>query len=230
MSVLAYVKNNILVENIRKIPGQAEALRFFNYPYEAFEEALVNAVYHKSYEIQEPVEVRIYPARIEILSYPGPLPPLNKDNLMDENISSRRYRNRIIGDFLKELHLTEGRNTGFRKIRKVLEYNGSPKPVFMTDDERSYFLTVLMIHPEAQVELTDTQMDILSGCVSGPKSKREIAEMLGHSTVSGNVKKAISELIGHGLLDYTIPDKPRSRLQKYRTTEKGREFLRGSRK
>ncbi|HML26296.1 MAG TPA: ATP-binding protein, partial [Methanomethylovorans sp.] len=93
-----------------------------------------------------------------------------KDNLMDENISSRRYRNRIIGDLLKELHLTEGRNTGFRKIRKALMMNGSPEPVFRTDDERSYFLTVLRIHPEAQVraqveaqvekviELTGTQI------------------------------------------------------------------------
>lgn len=31
-------------------------------------------------------------------------------------VSNRRYRNRRIGDFLKELHLTEGRNTGFKKI------------------------------------------------------------------------------------------------------------------
>jgi ATP-dependent DNA helicase RecG len=126
----------------------------------------------KSYEIHEPVEVRGYPARIEILSYLGPLSPLNKDKLMDENISSGRYKNRIIGDFLKELHLTEDRNTGFRKIRKALEYNGSPQSDFNTDDERSYFLTVLMIYPEAQVELIDTQIDILSGCVSGPRSKK----------------------------------------------------------
>ncbi|MDG6245013.1 MAG: hypothetical protein QCH31_11625 [Methanolobus sp.] len=54
--------------------------------------------------------VLLFTTRSGILSYPGPLPPLNKDNLMDENISSRRYRNRIIGDFLKELHLTEGWN------------------------------------------------------------------------------------------------------------------------
>lgn len=140
----------------------------------------MNAVYHKSYEINEPVEVRIYPDRMEILSYPGPLPPLNKDNLMNENISSRRYRNRIIGDLLKELHLTEGRNTGFRKIRKSLLMNGSPEPVFRTDDERSYFLTILRIHPEAQVEaqvekvieLTGTQIKILSECAMKPMSKR----------------------------------------------------------
>ena len=134
--------------------------------------------------------------------------------------------------FLKELHLTEGRNTGSQKIRKTLEYNVSPKPVFKTDDERSYFLTVLHIHPEAQVEaqvdITDTQVKIVPECATDPMSKKEIAEILGHSTVPGNVKKAMTELIDHGLLEYTIPDRPGSKPQRYRTTEKGIEFLRGS--
>jgi len=37
----------------------------------------------------------------------------------------RRYRNRRIGEFLKELKLTEGRCTGIPKIRKALRENGS---------------------------------------------------------------------------------------------------------
>ncbi len=71
-SALAFIKNNVLQETVRKVPDKAEAIRFFNYPYQAIEEALVNAVYHKSYEMPEPVEVRIEPDHIEILSYPGP--------------------------------------------------------------------------------------------------------------------------------------------------------------
>ena len=39
---------------------------------------------------------------------------------------------------MKELHLTEGRNTGFGKILRALEENGSPKPEFETDDDHSY--------------------------------------------------------------------------------------------
>jgi ATP-dependent DNA helicase RecG len=66
---------------------------------------------------------------------------------------------------------------------------------------------------------------ILSECTTDPKSKREIVQMLGHSEVSGSVKKAIAELIRYDLLDYTIPEKPRSRLQKYRTTGKGFDLL-----
>ena len=46
------------------------------------------------------------------------------------------------------MHLTEGRNTGFRKILNALEKNGSPKPIFYTDEERLSFTTTLFIHPE----------------------------------------------------------------------------------
>lgn len=60
---------------------------------------------------------------------------------------NRRYRNRRIGEFLKELHLTEGRNTGFRKILTALEQNGSPKPIFETDENRISFTSTILIHP-----------------------------------------------------------------------------------
>ncbi len=236
-SALLYIKNNVIAESVQKVQGQAEAIRFFNYPYEAIEESLVNAVYHRSYQDDSPVEVRIFANRIEIISYPGPLPPLNKDNLMDENITARRYRNRRIGDFFKELHLTEGRSTGFRKIRRSLEANGSPEPVFETDDDRGYFLTTLTVHPEArveahveahveaQVELNATQIRILSECARNPLSTKEIVALLGHASLSGNVKIAIGELMEYDLIAFTIPDKPRSRLQKYSITESGREVL-----
>lgn len=46
----------------------------------------------------------------------------------------------------QELHLTEGRNTGFKKILDALEANGAPKPEFETDEDRSYFITRLFIH------------------------------------------------------------------------------------
>ena len=48
-----------LNKKVEKIQGQAEAVRFYNYPYNALEEALVNAVFHKSYREAEPVEIRI---------------------------------------------------------------------------------------------------------------------------------------------------------------------------
>ena len=63
---------------------------------------------------------------------------------------ARRYRNRRIGELLKELSLTEGRSTGNPKILRAMAANGSPPPEFETDDEHSYFQVRLPVHPQAQ--------------------------------------------------------------------------------
>ena len=142
---LQYIQNSVIKERIVKHPDRAEADRFFNYPYAAIEESLANAVYHKAYDVREPIEVRIEKNKIEILSFPGPDRSVTVEALKSYNVFVRRYRNRRIGDFLKELHLTEGRNTGFRKILNALKRNGSPPPEFITDDDHSFFITRLFI-------------------------------------------------------------------------------------
>lgn len=145
--VLQYFKTNIVEELVIKSAKQAESIRFFNYPFQAIEEAVVNAVYHKSYERENPVEIQIHKDKIEILSFPGPMPPINQTMLKQQRVVARDYRNRKIGGFLKELKLTEGRGTGLPIIHKSLEENGSPPPVFETDENNAYFLCVLPIHP-----------------------------------------------------------------------------------
>lgn len=146
-NALNFIQTNIITEKVIKQKDKAEALRFYNFPYVAIEEALSNAVYHKSYEQQSPIEVQIWPDKIEILSLPGPVPPVDVNVLKSKRrIVAREYRNRRIGDFLKELQLTEGRGTGFPAIYDALEANGSPKPVFETDDDSTYFLTTIPAH------------------------------------------------------------------------------------
>ena len=145
---LLYIKNSIIQEQIIKVDGVAEARRFFNIPFAAVEEALSNAVYHKGYDVREPIEVRVEPDRMIIVSHPGADRSISQEGLREYRVFSRRYRNRRIGEFLKEMHLTEGRNTGFRKIRNALHNNGSPEPLFETDDERTYFATTLLFHPD----------------------------------------------------------------------------------
>lgn len=144
---LLYIRNNIITEQVIKRPDRAEADRFFNYPYASVEESLCNAAYHKGYDVREPIEVRVLPDRIEIVSHPGADRSITEEGLRTYRVFNRRYRNRRIGEFLKEMHLTEGRNTGFRKILNALEQNGSPKPIFETDPERLSFCTTLLIHP-----------------------------------------------------------------------------------
>ena len=153
-NVLNFLKNQIIKEKIIKREGKAEADRFFNYPYQALEEAVCNAVYHKGYDSDSPIEIRIYPDHIDIISFPGPLPPLNREKLLKYQFDVRKYRNRRIGEFLKELHLTEGRQTGIPTILKEIEKNQSPKPIFETDDERSYFKVTFFIHPEFKEDET----------------------------------------------------------------------------
>ncbi len=109
---LAYIRNYIIKEYVTKVPDSELAVRAFNWPYQAVEEALSNAVYHRSYQIHEPITVTITPEKLEILSLPGPDRSITDEHLENRVLISRRYRNRRIGDFLKELDIVEGRNTG----------------------------------------------------------------------------------------------------------------------
>lgn len=145
--VLQYFKSTVIEELVVKSARQAESIRFFNYPFQAIEEAVVNAVYHKSYERENPVEIQIHKDKIEILSFPGPMPPINQAMLKKQRVVARDYRNRKIGGFLKELKLTEGRGTGLPIIFSSMEENGSPPPVFETDENNEYFLCILPVHP-----------------------------------------------------------------------------------
>ena len=61
-------------------------------------------------------------------------------------VRARRYRNRKLGDFLKELDLTEGKATGIPTIIKEMKANGSPAALFETDDARTFFIATFPIH------------------------------------------------------------------------------------
>jgi ATP-dependent DNA helicase RecG len=144
---LAYLQAVVVGERTTKVSGRAEAARTFNFPYDAVEEAVSNAVYHKSYEEAKPVEIQVFPDAMHVLSFPGPVAPVDQAMLQRERIIARDYRNRRLGDFLKELRLAEGRGTGIPLIRRRMRENNSPEPQFETDADRTYFLVVLPVHP-----------------------------------------------------------------------------------
>lgn len=74
------------------------------------------------------------------------MPPITNADLKKSRVVSRHYRNRRIGDFLKEMHMTEGRSTGFPKIYQAVKRNDSPMPFFETDDRNMHFLATMPIH------------------------------------------------------------------------------------
>lgn len=232
---LAFIRRAFLVERVRKRPDRAEADRILPFPYAAVEEALANAVYHRGYDMREPIEVQVTPGEMTITSYPGPDRSVRIDDLNAGGVVARRYRNRRIGEFLKELRLTEGRGTGVPTIFKAMQENGSPPPRFDTDEERSYFTTTLPVHP-AFVSGTPgpgggggsrpgpAALRILRMSLS-PQQRVVLQHALGFAGSSHFRKAYLQPLIDMGLLALTVPDRPRSVLQRYVTTERGREIL-----
>lgn len=231
---LGYIERNYLKEIVIKHPDRAEADRIWNFPYAAVEEAVVNAVYHRSYEIREPIEVRINPDEFLVLSYPGPDRSIQIKDLSAGKAVSRRYRNRRIGEFLKELELTEGRSTGIPKILRAVEQNGSPRPDFETDEDRSYFLIRFSAHPDVFTPVerdttevtTEVTTDVrIAAAVRGEMTRKQLQNALGFKNDEHFRKFYLMPALDAGLLEMTIPDKPTSRKQKYRLTEKGKELV-----
>jgi ATP-dependent DNA helicase RecG len=144
---LEFLTTNFLEERIIKPKDKAESTRFWNYPLQAIEETLVNAFFHRDYQQREPIEIRIYPNSIIFLNHGGPDRSIQMQAFQNGQVRSRRYRNRRLGQFLKELDLTEGRATGIPTILKSLKENGSPAPRFNSDEDRTFFEVEIFIHP-----------------------------------------------------------------------------------
>ena len=150
---LNWLRNNILLEKVLKIPGQAEALRTWNYPYPALEEAISNCLYHRNYQEREPVTIRIEPDAILMYNSGGPDRSIKREDFVTGKAIPKRYRNRRLGDFLKELKLTEGHATGLPALKKAMQLNGSPEPVFDFDEERTWFQVTLPIHHAFKIRI-----------------------------------------------------------------------------
>lgn len=141
---LSYLRTNVIKKKIAKPTDTEKSEKTCNYPYQAIEEAVVNALYHRDYQEREPVEITVEPDHIDILSYAGPDRSISAESIKAaKKLKARRYRNRRLGDFLKELDLTEGRATGIPTIQKALRENGSSAAVIDTDEDRTYFLMTI---------------------------------------------------------------------------------------
>lgn len=137
-----------------------------------------------------------------------------------------------------ELEITDGRSTGIPKILRAMKKNGSPPPQFEFDDEHSYFLLRLPVHSkerlaarpeEAVTEQVTTQVttqdEALLRAMEGDHTREEIQEKLHLANREHFRKIYMVPALGLEVIERTIPDKPNSRLQKYRLTKKGENLL-----
>ncbi|MBP5230501.1 MAG: putative DNA binding domain-containing protein [Clostridia bacterium] len=202
---LLYIRNYALKEAVIKNRNKAEAERVWNYPYAAVEEILSNAVYHRSYQIDEPITVRITPTWMEITSFPGFDRNIADDSIKALDIRARAYRNRRIGDFLKELKLTEGRNTGFPTAFASLRENGSGMPSFEMDDARDYLAVKIPVHPyfvpKVQARSAAYDEKILYILEKKPLNLTDLSKEMGYRGITGKLRKAVEGLCATGRIE-----------------------------
>ena len=137
--------------HLQKEQDRSQVRGWVSYPVPALREALVNAIYHRGYrpDVTEPTKVCLYPDRMEVISYPGPMPGIEPHHLaLDASVPPIPARNRRVGDFLKQLGLAEAWSTGLPRIYLTMQENGSPKPRFDFDPDRTWFRATLPAHPE----------------------------------------------------------------------------------
>lgn len=84
--------------------------------------------------------------QIQIINFPGPDHYIDMEKFAAGKVRARRYRNPKIGEFFKEIDLSEKKSTGISKILRELKKNGSPLPEFETDTDRTYMITTIKIH------------------------------------------------------------------------------------
>jgi len=219
--VLRYVETYVL--NLNKL----ESGDICNYPIDAIKEAVVNAVYHKNYKLQMPIEIRIDRTKFVIISYPGADKIVDENEINEGEVCARIYRNIRVGEFLQSLIFATGNSTGLGKMIKAMHINNSSKPIFKTNESRDYFLVRLNVNEtflaekqvgESQEEYDDVNLiekRIIELLKDRSLSKKEIVDALGYKIMAGDIKSAFDSLLEKKYIDSTVV-RPSSRNQKYR--------------
>lgn len=135
---------------------------------------------------------------------------------------------------MKELDLTEGRATGIPKILKVMVANGSPAPLFESDEDRLSFVIRLPCHPLAVGEIAPTaqvatqvtgEVQRLLLALVGEMSRQQLLEALGMTHREHFRSAYLKPALDAGVVEMTLPDKPNSSNQRYRRTTLGQHWL-----
>ena len=198
----------------------------YDIPQEVVSEGIVNAIAHRDYTSNASVEIMLFSDRLEIWN-PGTLPPsLTIESLRRPH--SSQPGNPLIAEPLFLTKYIEKAGTGTVDIYDNCRKTGLKPPEFRLEKD-FFILTVwrkqLLGQPESQIESQPESLEerVQYLLKNNPLSKSEISSRLGQKRVSGQLNKVIRELLVKEHIELTIPDKPKSRLQKYRLTKKDKK-------
>lgn len=214
---IIFCKRNMKVQTIID-PDTGKRKDRTEYPIEAIREAVLNALIHRDYShLTEgtPVQINFFTDRLEIHS-PGSL----YGRMTVEQLGHARpdLRNPALAVMTEVLVGAENRYSGIPTIRREMAAHNLPEPVF--ENRRNEFVVILYngVSVEPRQELSEEAM-LLEYCRE-PRNRKEIAQFLGLKTASYAMDRYIRPLLDEGKLEMTMPEKPRSTHQKYKTVQK----------
>jgi ATP-dependent DNA helicase RecG len=220
----------------RVVPGKMVREDYPLYPPLAVREALANSICHRDYTTPGgAVAIALYDDCLEVIN-PGILHFGMTPEKLSKPHESKPW-NPIIASVFYRAGIIEKWGTGTLNIIDWCKENGNPRPTWevradsvVTTFLPSIFFTTGTIleskekRPESRPESKEKRPEsvenqILDLLRDGPLSKGEISQKLGHIHISGVLKKTLSYLLQEGRIVFTLPEKPNSRLQKYRLKE-----------
>ncbi|CEG97300.1 helix-turn-helix domain-containing protein [Propionibacterium freudenreichii] len=228
--------------------GEVKRRDVYSIPVEAIREVVVNALVHANYaERGTPIRVGFYDDRIQVDSPGLLLPGMTVESMR----RASRLRNPSLARIFREAGIMEQWGTGVQRVFEQIAEAGLPEPRIEEVMDRLRFTVYVPSHaPEGssatgeyqgnapseqgvsklseQVSKMSEQAQALLGLASeGPRSRAELLAGIDLSDAYGNYKRHLLPLIEGGYLARTIPEKPNSQNQRYRTTDAGREILAG---
>ena len=186
-----------------------------DYPIPAVREAILNALVHRDYSIHTegmPIQLIMFEDRMEIKNPGGIYGRIKIDQLGKVQPDTR---NPVLASELEVLKITENRYSGIPTIRRTMKEYHLRQPEFF--DERGSFIVKLYKHEnENHRELTEEceNSDLMLFCKT-PRTRKEICEYLGLSSVTYAIQTHVMPLVEQGVIKMSVPDKPKSPKQLY---------------
>lgn len=240
--IITYLQEKLNTEFIITARGRIEKLEL---PEDALREAVVNALAHRDYRSNANVQVHIFHDRVEITN-PGGLPAGMTPELL--GIKSIP-RNPLLFSIFHRMDMVEKLGSGIKRIKQLCKDYGVREPEI--NIEENWFTIIFKRNglEERESELISPKKankNDLANIVNEPVTKlgaeskimnilsksdlsmQEIANALNRESITGSLKRTIRKLLNKDIIERTIPEKPNSRLQKYKITEKGKQILKGN--